>query len=59
MGVRHLILTMNPSQTMFDADTFIEEAQRRWPRCQAYKKTEYFTSDAGANISPPQMHHHS
>ena len=52
MGVNYMILTMNPNQTIFDADTFIAETQRRWPGCQAYKNKKESNSftDAGANI---------
>lgn len=51
MGTGYMIITMDPNQTIFDANTFIAEAQQQWPGCQTYRKTEYFIADAGANIS--------
>ena len=59
MGVNYMILTMNPNQTIFDADTFIAETQRRWPGCQAYKKKSPTVSLMREQILIPQAHPHS
>ena len=53
MGTGYMVINMNPNQTIFDAETFIEEAQQKWPGCQTYKETRRgMNSDAGANIDP-------
>ena len=50
MGVNYMILTMNPNQTIFDADTFIKEAQQNWPECRTYKEErDHMNTDAGAD----------
>ncbi|WP_182911382.1 hypothetical protein [Actinomyces sp. 2119] len=54
MGVNYMVVAMDPTQQMIDADTFLREAQNRWPGCQAVvEDPARLISDATANISPP------
>ncbi|VEG29512.1 hypothetical protein [Actinomyces howellii] len=36
MGVRYMVLVPDPNQVIFDADTFVKEAQVRWPGCRVF-----------------------
>ena len=51
MGVRYMIMVVDPNQKIFDANIFISQAQQRWAECEAFKlDLEKHTSDATANV---------
>ncbi|MBO3725862.1 hypothetical protein J5X07_12670 [Actinomyces bowdenii] len=54
MGISYLIMTMNPSQTIFNADTFIIEGHQKWPNVDSYRwEIEGNGSDAALDVHPP------
>ena len=36
MGVNYMIIAVRPEDRMFDVDTFVHEAQERWPGCEVF-----------------------
>ena len=53
MGVGYMVLVPDPDQMIFDADTFIEEAQAKWPGCHFYvEDPRKHISDAGVRVDP-------
>ncbi|WP_119837231.1 hypothetical protein, partial [Actinomyces sp. 2119] len=54
MGVNYMVVAMDPTQQMIDADTFLQAAQRRWPGCRT-RRYDPATDiiDAEANIPRP------
>ncbi|WP_126383051.1 hypothetical protein [Actinomyces howellii] len=48
-----MVLVPDPDQVIFDADTFIKEAQVRWPGCHFYvEDPSKYISDAGVEVDP-------
>ena len=36
MSVNHMVFAVRSEDRMFDADTFVREAQKRWPGCEVF-----------------------
>lgn len=58
MGVRYMVMVVDPNQKIFDANIFISQAQQKWAECEAFKlDLEKHTSDATANVDPTNAPH--
>ncbi|AYD90309.1 hypothetical protein D5R93_10380 [Actinomyces lilanjuaniae] len=53
MGVNYMVVAMDPTQQMLDADTFLREAQNRWPGCRAFRWDPTTHIADAAVVSPP------
>ncbi|AYD90311.1 hypothetical protein D5R93_10390 [Actinomyces lilanjuaniae] len=53
MGVDHMVITVTSQQQMIDADTFLREAQNRWPGCQAVVEDPATHISDATVVSPP------
>ncbi|WP_205570042.1 hypothetical protein [Actinomyces lilanjuaniae] len=55
MGVDHMVITVTSQQQMIDADTFLREAQRKWPGCRAFRwDPATHITDAAVNVRPTE-----
>ena len=53
MGVDFIVVAVDPSQVIFGADKFVEEAAMRWPECRVYRRDpSRMVADVSVSVAP-------